>query len=304
MLREALDFPTSGDHGSRALLVGSGLLVLAAAIAAGATYAAESATVTRPVALGLGAFVVVPLLAVRGYYYRTVAAAATTRRPAAPPFGGVVRLFREGIGATLVAVVYAVPAALLLGAAAGATQLPDSLTTDAALLGEALGAAAALFGMVALVAALYLTPAALAHAAREGSFRAALHVRTVVDGAVSEDYGVGWVLAVVLQWTLGPIAVAFSTLLVGVVLYFLTGVATRYVWGASFGAARGFDAPAVPREGITPPTRRGGDFDPGGREAPPTEPTDDPVEATGDRPAEFEPATTGTASGHRPGEAE
>jgi hypothetical protein len=263
MLRAALDFPTSGDRGSRALLVGSALLLLASGVVAGAAYAAETVTAAnRPFALAAGAFALVPLLAVRGYYYRTLAAAATTSRPTAPGFGGVLRLFREGIGATLVAVAYAAPAALLLGAAAGATQLPGTLAPDAALLGEALGAAAALLGAAALVAALYLTPAALAHAAREGSFRAALHVRAVAGGAATEDYGVGWVLAVVLQWTLAPIAVALSTLLVGVVLYFLTGVATRYVWGASFGAARGFDGPAVPQEGITPPSGRGGDFDP------------------------------------------
>jgi hypothetical protein len=297
MLREALDFPTSGEHGSRALLIGSALLLLASGVAAGAAYAAETAT--RLLALGVAPLVAVLLLAVRGYYYRAVAAAATTRRPTAPAFDGVVQLFREGLGATLVAVVYAAPAALLLSAAAGATQLPETLTTDAALLGEALGAVAALFGMVALVAALYLTPAALAHAAREESFRAALHARTVMGGATTEDYAVGWILAVVLQWTLGPIAVGLSTVLIGVVLYFLTGVATRYVWGASFGAARGFATPAVPREGITPPSRRKEESTLAGGRTAPAERGAEPVDVADDRPTEFEPSTTEAASAPR-----
>lgn len=259
MLRQALDFPTSGERGARSLLVGSALLVLVALLLGAAGYLDENvASVDRTAAVAVGLLAVLPLLAVRGYYYRALSAAATAPAPEAPPFGGVVSLFRQGVFAVLVSVAYAVPAAVLFALAAGATRLPTTLDANVALVGESLGALAALLGIVAVIAALYLTPAALAYAAREESAAAALHARSVGGVAATEDYAVGWVLAVVLQWVFAPIALALTSLLVGFVLYFLTGVAARYVWGASVGTARGFAAEPVPVEGITPPSSGGG----------------------------------------------
>lgn len=254
MLREALDFPTSGVHGSRALLAGSGLLLLGSLLAGGALYA--EGNVSREVAVAVGALALLPSVAVRGYYYRALKMAATTRHPTAPSFAGIGSLLRQGLVSVFVAAVYALPAGILFGLAAGTNQIPASVTPDIATLGESLGAGAALLGIGALLAALYLTPAAMAAVAREETLAAAFRVRSVADGAVSEDYAVGWVLATALQWVLAPIAVGFSTLLVGVPLYFLTAVAARYVWGASFGAALGIDPPSVPRVDVTPSSTR------------------------------------------------
>lgn len=250
MLREALDFPTSGARGSRALLAGSGLLLLGALIAAGAIYAEEN--ISREVALGAGALAVLPSIAVRGYYYRTLKVTTTNRYPTAPSFAGVGSLLRQGLVSVLVAAVYALPAAVLFGLAAGTNLIPGSVTPNVATVGESLGAVAALFGIAALLAALYLTPAAMATVAREESLAAGFRLRSVADGAVTEDYAVGWVLATALQWVLAPIAVGFSTLLVGIPLYFLTAVAARYVWGVSFGAAVAINSASVPRVGVTP----------------------------------------------------
>lgn len=252
MLREALDFPTSGPRGSRALLVGSGLLLLGTLLAGGALYAEEN--VSREVAVGLGTLTVVPSVAVRGYHYRALKTAATTRYPTAPSFAGVGSLLRQGLGSVLVAVVYALPAGALFGLAASTSLIPASVTPSVTKVGESLGAVAALFGIVALLAALYLTPAAIGAAARAESFASAFRIRSVAAGAVSEDYAVGWVLATALQWVLTPIAIGFSALLVGVPLYFLTAVAARYVWGASYGAAVGIKSPSVPRVDVTPPS--------------------------------------------------
>jgi len=254
MLRESLDFPTSGPRGSRALLAGSGLLLLGALLAGGALYAEEN--VSREVGVGLGALALLPSVAVRGYYYRALKAAATTRYPTAPSFAGVGSLLRQGLASTIVAAVYALPAGVLFGLSASTNLIPASVTPDVATLGESLGAVVALFGIAALLAALYLTPAAMATVAREESFVAGFRLRSVAAGAVTEDYAVGWVLATALQWVLAPIAVGFSTLLVGVPLYFLTAVAARYVWGASFGAAAGIDPGSVPRVDVTPPSTR------------------------------------------------
>jgi len=254
MLREALDFPTSGPRGSRALLAGSGLLLLGALLAGGALYVEEN--VSRELAVGAGVLAVLPAVAVRGYYYRALRAAATTRYPTAPSFAGIGSLLRQGLVSVLVAVAYALPAGVLFGLGASTNFIPASVTPDVATVGESLGAVAALLGIAALLAALYLTPAAMATVAREGSLAAGFRLRSVADGAATEDYAVGWVLATALQWVLAPIAVGFSTLLVGVPLYFLTAVAARYVWGASFGAAVGIEPASVPRVDVTPPSTR------------------------------------------------
>lgn len=262
MLREALDFPTSGSRGSRALLAGSGLLLLGALLAGGALYAEEN--VSREIAVGIGALALLPSVAVRGYYYRALKTATTSRYPTAPSFAGIGSLLRQGLVSVLVAAVYALPAGVLFGLSASTNLIPASVTPDVATLGESLGAVAALFGIAALLAALYLTPAAMATVAREESFAAGFRLRSVADGAVTEDYAVGWVLATALQWVLAPIAVGFSALLVGVPLYFLTAVAARYVWGTSFGAAAGIPPERVPRVDVTPPsTGREVDIEPG-----------------------------------------
>ncbi|MFB6118709.1 DUF4013 domain-containing protein [Halosegnis sp.] len=256
MLREALDFPTSGDHGSRAVLVGS-LLVALAAVAASGT--AALGTDGHPAALAAVAVAGLATLAIRGYYYRTVAVAATRPSPVAPSFEGLMRLLREGIVSTLLAAAYALPAALLFAAAAGIATLtnPGANPPDQAILGQGVGALAALLGLLALGAALYLTPAAAGTLARNGTFRDAVRFGTVLDAAATEDYAVGWLVATGLQWTVGLVAVVLSALGIGVVLYFLTGVAARYLWGTALAAA--LDPGEVPTEGVTPPNRHRGD---------------------------------------------
>lgn len=253
MLREALDFPTAGAHGSRSLLAGSGLLLVAGLLAGGASYAFDTG---RTAAAGvLAALVLLPVLLVRGYYYRALKAATSETDPVAPSFSGLGRLLRQAVAALLVSAFYAIPAGALFAVAAGARVLPASLSPDATVVGESVGALAALLGIAALVGALFLVPAATAAMAREGSLRAGLRVRSVAGAAASEDYAVGWVLAVFLQWTLAPIAIALSALGLGVVLYFLTGVATRYVWGASYAASVGVESSGIDSVGITPPSR-------------------------------------------------
>ncbi|MFC7177704.1 DUF4013 domain-containing protein [Halosegnis marinus] len=182
--------------------------------------------------------------------------AATAPDPVAPSFGGVGSLLRGALAALVVSAAYALPAGALFAVAAAARVLPDSWGADAVLVGESLGALAALVGIAALVGALYLVPAATATMAREGSLRAALRVRSVGNAAASEDYAVGWVLSVFLQWTLVPVAAALSALVVGVVLYFLTGVATRYVWGMSYASSVGVEPEGIDTVGVTPSSVR------------------------------------------------
>ena len=248
MLREALDFPTSGDRGSVALLVGSVLLLLSAgSVAVGA------------VLLPLLVVALLLQVALRGYYVRVLRVSAADRVPVAPSFGDVPSLFRDGLVAVGVAVAYFLPALVLFAVAAGgnlasAVQNPLQLrdpTTIAAV--ETVGGLAALLGLFAALAAVYLVPGAVTLYAHERRVRSAFDAR-VFRGVFSEDYAVGWVLTLLLQAVAYPLVALLYPLLVGVFLHFFLAVAVRYVWGTSFGNALDLEPPSVDREGITPDT--------------------------------------------------
>jgi hypothetical protein len=247
MLREALDFPTSGDRGSAALLVGSVLLLLSVG------FLAAGAILPLLLAVAL-AFQV----ALRGYYVRVLRVTAADRAPVAPSFGDVSSLLRDGLVAVAVAVAYFLPALLLFAVAAGGNlasavqnplQLRDPTTIAAA---ETVGGLAALLGLFAALGAFYLVPGAVTLYAHEGRVRSAFDLRTVFRGTVSEDYAVGWVITLVLQGLLFPVVALLYSLAVGVFLHFFLAVSVRYVWGTSFGNALDFEPPTVDREGITP----------------------------------------------------
>lgn len=260
MLREALDFPTSGDRGSAALLVGSALFLLSAIVA---VIGGQVPVLLDGIDAAVPAVVVLVVLfvlqlAVRGYYVRVLRVTAVERDPVAPSFGTVGSLLRDGLAAVAIAVVYLLPTLLLFAIAAGGNlasavdnplQLRDPTSIAAA---ETVGSLAALLGLFAALASLYLVPGAVTMYAHENRVRSAFDLRSVVRGTVSEDYAVGWVLSLVLQALLLPIVLLLYSLLVGVVLHFLLGVAVRYVWGSSFGTAMGFAPATVETEGITP----------------------------------------------------
>lgn len=249
MLSEALDFPTSGNNGSAALLVGSLLFLISAVfVVAGAVLPA------------LLLVVLVLQVAVRGYYVRVLRVTAAERNPVAPSFGDVTGLVRDGVIAVAIAVAYLLPTVVLFLFAAGGNlasavqnplQLRDPATIAAA---ETVGSLAALLGLFSALAAVYLVPGAVTLYAHEHRVRSAFDIRRVLAGTVSEDYAVGWVLTLVLQALLLPIVALLYSLIVGVFLHFFLGVAVRYVWGTSLGNALDIEPPAVDREGITPST--------------------------------------------------
>lgn len=247
MLSEALDFPTSGERGSGALLVGSALLLLSVVLAV--------VGVALPAAF---VAVLLPQLAIRGYYVRVLRATAVERDPVAPAFDDVRDLFREGLAAVAIGLVYFLPTLMLFaigvgGNVASAVENPLRLTDPISVAAaETVGSLAALLGLFSALAALYLVPGAVTLYAHEGRVRSALDLRSVVRGTFSEDYAVGWVLSLVLQVVLVPVAVLLYPLLVGVLLQFFLGVVVRYVWGTSFGAAMKYEPPTVDGEGITP----------------------------------------------------
>lgn len=274
MLREALGFPTRGDSGVKALLIGGTLLLLGgvASVAASAGLSRladvpfEPSPVPLPelasagtVALAAGAIFLVFRLLVRGYYVSVLRRAAATPEAKAPSFGSPRRLFTDGLKAEVVALVYLLPATALLGVALGGdvvAAIEDPRT--AIRTARTLASLVLLVGLLYVVGMFYVVPAAVTNFAYEGEFLAAFRVRTVLSGAVSEDYAVGWVLATVTQAMLLPVAFLLQGLLVGFFLRFLVDVAARYLYGRSFGAAMGFDPLTVGRPTVTPDASRNG----------------------------------------------
>lgn len=243
MLREALGYPTRRPHGGRAVLVGGSLLLVSSTLslvaAAGSAYAA--------VAL----LAVIPWLLVRGYYVRVLRAAVGHEHPRPPSFGQVRALLRDGVGAAAIAVAYLLPAAVVLGplvAARAAGVDPGSALTATGLPADVVAAVLAVLGVVALFAILYLIgalyaiPVAVTLFAHAGRLRAAFDVRTVVAGATSEDYVVAWLVSMVLQVLLLPVAYLLGAIIVGFYLQFVVQVGVRYCYARGVGAALGLAA--------------------------------------------------------------
>lgn len=230
MLGEALDYPTSGPDGAKAVLVGGGVLLVSAPFAL--------------VGLALWPLLGIALaghLAVRGYYVRVlrrVAGDPDTDAPAFDEWGG---LLVDGTKALLVLLGYLLPVLVLVlvavgGQVASAVQGPGAAFSTLRTL---TGLTVLLFFLY-LLGMAYVLPAAVTNFAYTGRVQAAFRPE-VLRGAFTEDYAVGWLLSVVLQAVALPFVLVFQALLVGFFLQFLVGVAVRYVWGRSFGAALGLD---------------------------------------------------------------
>jgi hypothetical protein len=271
MLGDALDFPASGDHGSTALLVGGALLFVAALF-----------QVVGSVLLPLLAVTLLCRLAIRGYYVRVLRRSAVDPGADAPAFDDWGDLLGDGLYSLLIFLVYLLPFLALVGLAVGGGVVSSVDDPSAAI--DAVRNAAGLALLLALfyfIVMSYVIPAAVTNFAHEGEFRAAFRLRTVLDGAFSEDYAVGWVLTTVIQLLVFPFALLLKFVLVGFFISFFVGVAVRYVLGRSFAAAMGFEAESA--DTATPTTT--------GAESPP----DDTRPRSGvPGRAETDPGTSGT----------
>lgn len=231
MLGSALDYPTSGENGPRAVLVGGGLVFLSVVFAlAGALF------------LPFFGIALLCHLVVRGYYVRVLRLTTGDPGAEAPAFEQWGDLLVDGVKAGVIMVAYALPALMLVGVVAWG-QVASAVDSPTVLFGvlRTLTGLSVLLLLLYLLAAAYLLPAAVASFAHAGQLRAAVNHR-VLRGALSEDYAVAWVVSLLFQLVALPIAVLFQTLVVGFVVQFFVGVATRRVWGRGFGAALGLEA--------------------------------------------------------------
>jgi hypothetical protein len=206
MLSEALRVPSRAADATGTLLVGT---VLTGATAIAAVGWIALLTVDPRIGIAVTPIVFLLSLVVRGYLVGVVAAGIDDR-PVAPSFVRWGSLLRDGVRSTAVSVVYALPAAVCLGLAAGAgvaTVLdppgfegaPQVLAAVAILIGG--------FGLLCyLLVYLYLRPAARAVLAATGSVQAAIDPRRILAVSLSGPYLNGWLIAMGLL-TVGPLLV-------------------------------------------------------------------------------------------------
>lgn len=243
MFREALGYPTRSPEGGRSVIVG-GLSIISITICFG--IGSLDTPYAYAAAVGL-----LPWLLIRGYYVRVIRTAVGRTRPIPPRFDGVRRLLADGATAVWIAIIYVFPGAVILGplvaiqafeydlsellAAAGVTETLISVVVP--LIG--------LFAVVALMSllgALYVLPVAVARFAHSGEWRRAIELRTVIDGALTEDYAIAWGVSLVLQALLLPVAYLLRLLLIGFFFHFIVAVGVRYCYAEGVGSALGLDA--------------------------------------------------------------
>lgn len=238
MFRDALGYPTRSPEGGRSIILG-GLAVLSVTLCFGI------AALEEPYAY-FAVIGVVPWILLRGYYVRVIGATIGRDRPTPPRFNDVRRLFSDGAIAVSISVVYLLPGVLVLAPLVAAQAfevdlseflvsigIPDSATT---VLIPTIGLFAVVAAM-ALLGALYVLPVAVGRFAHSGRWRDAFGIRTVVNGAMTEDYVIAWGVSLLLQVVLLPFVYSLRILLVGFFLHFVVMVGVRYCYGQGIGAA-------------------------------------------------------------------
>lgn len=236
MFRQALSYPTRSPEGGRSVIAG-GIALIAITVCYGI------ATLGFPYAY-VAAVGLLPWLLVRGYYVRVIRTTIGRTRPTPPRFDDLKRLLVDGVIAVLIAVLYLLPGVVVLGplVAVQAFEL-DVSTLTATVPSPVVAGSTALVGLVAVVAlmsvfgALYVLPVAVARFAHSGEWRAALELRTVMNGALTEDYAIAWGVSLVLQAVLLPVSYLLRVLLFGFFLHFIVAVGVRYCYGQGVGTA-------------------------------------------------------------------
>lgn len=181
----------------------------------------------------------VVFLFLRGYDVAVLRATLDGSDPTAPAFRPSV--VSDGVKAVGILLCYFVPSVVL-----GAVGLFLRRPADQAVLSwipNAVGAVVFLFGLFAIVVAAYLVPAATALFATRRSIRVAFDHSAIRNCVVTEDYAVGWTLAVVVRILLFPITIALQSVLIGFFLRFYLRISVQHLYGLSVSNALEIGAP-------------------------------------------------------------
>ena len=253
MFREALGYPTRSPEGGRSVIVGGLVLVVVSAFLAVAGAGEPYAYVA---VIGI-----LPWLLVRGYYVRVIRTTIGRQRPTPPRFDGVKTLLSDGVIAVGISIAYLLPGAIVLGPLIAIQAFGNDLSvilTNSALPQIAVDVIIPMVGIIAVVAlmsvlgALYVLPVAVARFAHSGAVADAFEIRTVVSGAMTEDYAIAWGISFVLQAIFLPFAYLFQLVLIGFFFQFIIAVGVRYCYGQGVGAALGLDPVSAPHERSDP----------------------------------------------------
>ncbi|ELZ94287.1 hypothetical protein C440_11718 [Haloferax mucosum ATCC BAA-1512] len=242
MLSDALWFLKRSDDWFATTVIG-GILVIASSV-----LVVLSALVPFVFLLSIPLLLVTTAL-LEGYYVRAMQAAANgaTDAPSFTNWGGLVvdglKLLAILFVWSLVVLVplFSLPVALGFGSAA-LESIPQSASaaTQATNVGLGLvGIGGFAFVFVLGLFVSYVVPAAGANFAIKGYFGAGFHVRTILKGAFTREYAIGWALAAVVTIVIGSIGNLLSILLVGFFILFYARVASVYLWGRGYAAGLG-----------------------------------------------------------------
>lgn len=250
MFREAMGYPTRQPNGGRVVFAGGALLAV--------VFVAVAMTqLGWPYGL-VAAVGLLPWLLVRGYYVRVIRTTIGRDAPLPPSFSSWRALLADGATAVGISVAYMLPAAIILAPLAAVQLLGNDLSAPISALptpvvdGVLSGVGfLAVFALMYLLGALYVLPVAVARFAYTDRVSAAFDIRTVVGGALTEDYATAWFVSVTLQFFVLPVAYLLRIILVGFLLQFVVAVAVRYCYGQGVGDAMGWD-PVDPDGGPVP----------------------------------------------------
>lgn len=228
MLEDALKYPFRGEQATERLVIGGALPFLAAAI-----YMVGILLTFVFIGIFILPFSVVPQVFLGGYVVAVVGAVLAGREEP-PEFENWKQLGIDGLKAVLVSIAYSIPLIvalfvfIVIGALTGAFAEQSSTAGPQAVS----GILTLLFGLVTMIYSLvmyYVLPAAIINYVREGELAAAFQFGTIREMTVNGDYLVAWLLAAVVSFVGGMIAVPLYFVLVGFVLQFYTLVVSAYL---------------------------------------------------------------------------
>lgn len=255
MIREALNYPPSGKHGSNAVIVGGLFFIALAVVSVVSQYFLDRGTATAftaidvmkrsaitedssiiLVAVAVAGFYLCVHLVFRGYYVAVLRTVAGVSEPVAPPFRGT-RLLTDGIKSGVILLGYLAPTLVLggFGLFVRRSSTPDAQS----VILNTVGAFAFLLGLFALIIAAYLVPAATTLFAQQNSLRAAFELSTVRTCVFTEDYAVGWIVAGVVRIVFVPIAILLELVLVGFFVRFYVLVSIQHLYAMAVTNALG-----------------------------------------------------------------
>lgn len=253
MIREALNYPPSGKHGSGAVVIGGIFFFMLAVTSVVSLFLLEiwrSVSLTgikdgiQPIMAGdfliililvaAAGFYLCVRLVLRGYYVAVLRVGVGVTDPVAPSFYNI-RIVIDGIKSAVILLVYLVPAVVLSGFGLLVRRSP---TPNAHyVVSNTVGAFAFLLGLFALIAAAYIVPAAITLFAQHDSFWSAFEFSTVGACVLTEDYAVGWMFAGIMRTVLVPIAILLQLLLVGFFLRFYVHVSVQHLYALAVTSA-------------------------------------------------------------------